>query len=221
MPHNENCKIQFKRTYFTLSELCNEWNITDEQMRYMLENNELKAYLRPALVFYIRDDEVVKRTNFRPIPIELSDLCRLLHDKVVDLELPQQTFPATYDDIVIRDIDRSEAEIKHSHLASGSQPLVLFLDNWTCFEYHGVRLSFGHTQAAVLKYLYEKLCAGNPLVGTKEVLNAVGAHCHHLNNLFNHKPLWKDLIVFPERGYCRLNVLNKEMVKHYQPSLFD
>jgi len=218
---NQQSKIYVHQSYFTLSELREEWNTTDEQLRYMLENQELPAYLRPALVVYTGDSAADLRSR-QPIPIALTDLCRLLHERAVKLKTMSTTYPATYDDIVVRQIDRCMVEAKYPNLStSGSQPLVLFSDNWTCFEYRGMRLTFGRTQGAALKYLYQKLREGTPLVGTKELLCVVGANCHHVNNLFRHKPLWRELIIFPERGYCQLNLPDGTKVQRHQPGLFD
>lgn len=214
-------KILVRQAYFTLSELRKEWNITDEQIRYMLENQELIAYLRPALAVYIKEnnDDFL---DCQPIPIPLVDLCRLLHDREVKLKLKSATYPATYEDIVVTEFDRCKTEVKYPNLlAGGILPLILFSDNWTCFEYQGKRFTFGRTQGNVLKYLYQKLCEGVPLVGTKELLAVVGSQCHHINNLFRHKKMWRELIIFPERGYCRLNLPDGVKVQRHQPTLFD
>lgn len=215
-------KICVRQAYFTLSELRKEWNITDEQIRYMLENQELLAYLRPALVVYTTEEHHDNLRDYQPIPIALADLCRLLHDREAKLKVKSSTYPATYEDIVVKEFDRCKAEAKYPNLvAGGILPLVLFSDNWTCFEYRGKRFTFGRTQGNALKYLYQKLREGAPLVGTKELLSVVGSQCHHINNLFHHKEMWRELITFPERGYCRLNLPDGVKVQKYQPTLFD
>ena len=213
-------KVFLYREYLTLAELRDEWNTTDEHIRYLIENAHLKVYLRPSLVFYVRE-KGKKDIVYEPIPINFPDLCRLLHDKSIILKKADKPISATYDDIVVKSIDRCKTEAEHPDLSNGEYPLILYSDNWTCFEFRGVRFTFGRTQGAALKYLYNKLRQGNPVVGTKELLDAVGAQCHHLNNLFHNKPMWKELITFPERGYCRLNLPNGVKIQHYQPSLFD
>ena len=219
--HSPTRKCFISRTYLTLSELRDEWNTTDEHIRYLIENRKLRAYLRPALVFYTNNN-VDYLNDYDPLPISHPDLCRLLRDREACIRIIEAHFNARYDDIVIKDSDRCMVEEEYPHLiSSGIWPLVLYSENWTCFEYKKRRYTFGHTQGAVLKYLYQQLRSGKPLVGTKELLNAVNAHCHHIANLFNHKPEWKNLIIFPERGYCRLNMPDKIIAQKYQPSLFD
>lgn len=218
--HNQ-AKIYVRQAYFTLSELQKEWNTTAEKIRYMIENQELPAYLRPALVVYA-DENHNNLRGYEPIPIALADLCRLLHDREAKLKMMSQTYPATYDDIVVKEIDRCKTEAKYPNLLlCGTMTVVLHSDNWTCLEFRGVRLTFGRTQGAALKHLYKKLREGAPLVGTKELLDVIGANCHHINNLFHQKPMWRELVSFPERGYCRLNLPDGTRVQRYQPTLFD
>ena len=207
-------KICVRRAYFTLHELRDEWKITDEQIRYLIENRRLPVFLRPSLAVYKQGAPDV------PMHIEFENVCKLLHEK----SLVINGVHATYEDLVVKDSDRHTAEVAHQNMLSGNcAPIVLFSENWTCFEFCGVRHTFGRKQAAVFKYLYQQLCAGTPIAGTKCVLHASGAQgCNHLSNLFHGQDsIWRVMISFPERGYCRLNIANKSQVQKHQPTLFD
>ncbi len=221
-----------KKDYFLLTEICAEWNISLEDMRYYSENNIIKVgvklyevearfykkafnenmeYNMPCKqekvsgVFYIRLKEVHNLFRYKEIELSKFETDDNVHD-FIELIPPEKKLRIHLDDLVITKIQKEKFEKTFDLLAS-KQPLRILNKNFERIEYKGKEYSFGQMQAKIFRDLFEAAKSENPWVLGKALLIDNNVSTIHLKTLFRNKGLvYKELIQSDCKGKYRLKI---------------
>jgi hypothetical protein len=84
-------------------------------------------------------------------------------------------------------------------------PLPQFEGNFRVVIWKGQKFTLGPKQAKVLRLLYQAYVRGEPWVGGKSLMFAVGSR-RHLSDLFKSQPYWSEWIIRDGRDRYRLNM---------------
>ncbi|MHA1540061.1 MAG: hypothetical protein ACTSXQ_06270 [Alphaproteobacteria bacterium] len=220
------------KRYFSLAEVCDEWNISLPDIRYYIETEAIKCgiKLHEVLVrFYkerFNDDmaynlpckqEVVSGVFYIP----LKDAHRLFRSKELEISKfetederydfialmpPEKRIKINLEDLIITRIQCERFE-KSFEVKRNKQPLRILNENFERIEYHGKQYSFGQMQAKVFRELFEAAKTENPWVIGKRVMIDNGSMTTHLKALFRNKgEIYRELILSDNKGKYRLNI---------------
>lgn len=226
--------MRIDKEYYTLPEILERWDIPEEDLVYLAEDDRLRLSARVFGVPLEFGDyeETAEGEHFR-VPFErqvYSGLVGLHARDVFQLyrcgELHVRDFRAPNADYVTL---RGEAEPVHVMIGdllltreerdrfeaqngfSAAQPAVDEEAFVASADYRDVRLGahgfkLGPIQAEVVRALHEAALAGTPWQSGKAILSRAGSRSLRMADVFKSKPDWRDLILSDRRGGYRLKL---------------
>ena len=225
--------MEIEKAYFTLPEVLNRWSMSETDLVYLAENDELRLSVRVFGVPLEFGDweETADGEAFR-IPYEQSWFSGLLdlyaHDvfqlfRCSEIYIKNfRTFQGSYariygnadpilvmiGDLLLRreERDRYEAETGFSRKAPGSNPIFNASPNYTEVRYGGYHFRFGPIQSQVVRALHEAARRGEPWQTGKALLSEAGSKSLKMADVFKSKEQWRSLIESDRRGKYRLKL---------------
>ncbi len=226
--------MHIDKSYFTLPEILERWQITEADLIYLAENDKLRLSVRVFGVPMEFGDyeEAADGQPFR-IPWEQSwysglldlhacDVYQLFRCGEVHLE-SFRTSKADYattwgdakpvlvmiGDLLLRREERDHFEIE-TGFSPGGQPMeeAAFINSADYLELrcNGCRFKLGPIQAEVVRALHEAAQAGAPWQNGKVILSRAGSKSLRMADVFKSQKDWRQLIRSDRRGGYRLNL---------------
>ncbi len=226
--------MRIDKSYFTLPEILERWQITETDLIYLAENDKLRLSVRvfgvPMEFGDIEDD--ARGEPFR-VPWEQSyfsglldlharDVFQLFRCGQIHLEsfrAPNAGYAQTWGDaqpilvmigdLLLRRDERDRFEIE-TRFASGGQPLEepTFIHSADYLEVwcKGCRFKLGPIQAEVVRALHTATQTGSPWQNGKAILSRAGSKSLRMADVFKSQKDWRNLIRSDLRGGYRLNL---------------
>lgn len=226
--------MHIEKSYFTLPEILERWQITEADLIYLAENDELRLSVR---VFGVQiefgDIEEDERGEPCKVPWEQSyhsglldlharDVFQLFRCGEVHLEnfrTPKAGYATTWGDaqpvlvmigdLLLRRDERDRFEIE-TGFSPGVQPMeeAPFIHSVDYFEVrcNGCRFKLGPIQAEVVRALHEAAQTGEPWQNGKAILSRAGSKSLRMADVFKSQKDWRRLIRSDRRGGYRLNL---------------
>ena len=216
---------RIRKSYYTLQELAEAWDLPPADLRYVIETGLLTvSVLIVGALMELGCYERMAEDRAVSIPYD-----RLHHDGVLDLHKRDvaclfregQIAPRHFrmgdgyarllreedviairaEDLLVRDEERRRFE--QETLARLSSDAIGYGD-FTDFVVKGRRYRFTVTQGRVLAFLHDAAQRGRPWQPGKAVLAASGSSSLKLCHLFKRHPEWRDLVETDGHGRYRL-----------------
>ena len=226
--------MHIEKQYFTLPEVLDRWQISEADLIYLAENDQLRLSVRVfgAPIEFGDVEETPEGERFR-VPWEqtryngLLDLhardvfqlfrCGELH--VSAFRTRRADYATTFDDaksvlIMIGDLlltreERDRFEIE-TGFSSGGKPMeeATFIHSADYFEVrcNGCRFKLGPIQAEVVRALHAAALAGEPWQNGKAILFGAGSRSLRMADVFKSQANWRRLIRSDRRGGYRLDI---------------
>lgn len=226
--------MHIDKSYFTLPEILDRWQITEADLIYLAENDKLRLSVRVfgVPIEFGGFEEGADGEPFR-VPWEQSfysglldlharDVFHLFRCGEVYLEsfrTPKAEYAEIWDDaqpvlVMIGDLllkrnERDRFEIE-SGFSSVGQPMEepIFIHSADYFEVRcsGCRFKLGPIQAEVVRALHKAAQAGAPWQNGKAILSGAGSKSLRMADVFKSQKDWRHLIRSDRRGGYRLNL---------------
>ena len=225
--------MEIEKAYFTLPEILERWSISDADLVYLAENDQLRLSIR---VFHLPlefgDYEETHEGERFSVPWEQGYFNGLLdlhvHDvfqlfrhgevRVGHFRTPRAHYACLHGareaitvrkrDLLLRreERDRFEAETGFAGALPGSPPDAGFhaSADYQDVRCNGQRFRLGAIQAQVVRALHEAAQRGAPWQNGKVLLAAAGSRSLKMADVFKSKPNWRMLIESDGRGAYRL-----------------
>ena len=226
--------MHIDKSYFTLPEILERWQITEADLIYLAENDKLRLSVRvfgaPMEFGDIEEDD---RGGTHRVPWEQSYYSGLLdlHARdvfqlfrcgevhLVSFRTPKADYATTWGDakpvlvmigdLLLRRDERDRFEIE-TGFAPGGQPMeeATFIHSADYLEVrcNGCRFKLGPIQAEVVRALHEAAQAGAPWQNGKAILSRSGSKSLRMADVFKSQKDWRQLIRSDRRGGYRLNL---------------
>ena len=226
--------MHIDKSYFTLPEILERWQISETDLIYLAENDKLRLSVRVfGLALEFGDVEQDTRGQPCHVPWEQScfsgllelharDVFQLFRCGEVHLDCfrtPRADYAATWGDakpvlIAIGDLllsrherDRFEVETGFS---AGGKPLeeATFIHSADYLEVrcNGCRFKLGPIQAEAVRVLHESAQGAEPWQNGKVILSRAGSKSLRMADVFKSQKDWRQLIRSDRRGRYRLNL---------------
>ena len=224
--------MHIDKSYFTLPEILERWQITEADLIYLAENDKLRLSVRVfGVPIEFGDYEEAADGEPYRVPHEQShysglldlharDVFQLFRCGEVHLEsfrTPKADYTTTWGDaqpvlvmigdLLLRRDERDRFEIE-TGFSPGGQPMeeATFIHSADYFEVrcNGCRFKLGPIQAEVVRALHEAAGRGEPWQSGKAILAAVGSRSLKMSDVFKSKKNWRLLIESDGRGAYRL-----------------
>ena len=226
--------MHIEKLYYTLPEIIQRWSISEEDLIYLAENDQLRLSVRVFGVpvefgsYEETPDGQVHRVPSERRPLSgLLDLhahdvfqlfrCGELHltgfrlsgaDYAVVTDEAKAVF-VLIGDLLLKREERDRFEVQSGFAAGGHA-----VDAGTFVASHdyqevlcnGHKFRLGPIQAQVVRVLHEAAEVGEPWQNGKKILTAAGSRCLKMSDVFKSKNNWRELIRSDRRGGYRLNV---------------
>lgn len=219
------------KSYFTLAETLDRWQLGDPDLLYLVENGDLTLSIR-AIGLPVQRGTVAfdEHGQCRPAvdgvdridgPIDLSgaDAATILKHGA----RPIRYFAAEYGqyrecllepivvdriDLVVRKEERDRVELIHGlgDRARTAAELFRHAADYSELSLGDLKLRLGPLQAGVVAILHQAHASDCPWRHGKELLAVVGSASMRLSDLFKSKPGWRKLIRSDGRGRYRLAI---------------
>lgn len=223
--------MRIDKSYFTLPEILERWQITETDLIYLAENDKLRLSVRVfGVPMEFGDIEEDARGEPFRVPWEQSyfsglldlharDVFQLFRCGQIHLEsfrAPNAGYAQTWGDaqpilvmigdLLLRREERDRFEIE-TRFASGGQPMEepTFTHSPDYLEVHckGCRFKLGPIQAEVVRALHAASQAGAPWQNGKAILSRAGSKSLRMADVFKSQKDWRNLIRSDLRGgYC-------------------
>ena len=222
------------KSYFTLPEILDRWQVTEADLIYLAENDKLRLSVRVFGVSMEFGDheESAEGGPFR-IPLEQSCYSGLLDLHACDVyhlfrcgEIHLSSFRtprADYalllgdaqpvfvliGDLLLRREERDRFEVE-SGFSAGGPPIeeLTFVASAGYQEVrcNGCRFKLGPIQAEVVRALHDAALKDEPWQNGKAVLSRAGSKSLRMADVFKSQAHWRQLIRSDRRGGYRLNL---------------
>jgi hypothetical protein len=221
------------KTYFTLEEIEERWQLPHRDVVYLAENGLLKLSVRLFDVRLERGEfEDMGNGDWARIPTDqrwfsgLQDLrehdaFRLFRDGQIRVEVfaapdheycyllePTDSITIRTSDAVIRREERDRVERQHGLVRAGTPrgPVFQQVNDYSEVRLSGLVFHLGQVQARVVKQLHKAALTGEPWCIGKALLMSAGSACTRLADLFKSQRHWRQLIESDRRGRYRLRL---------------
>lgn len=210
-------RIILKKNYLTIVELMERWQKTIHDIQYVVENGEIKLYVRPLLIEASRNSPLpcpaLERLKHAPLyPIDIYKLFHSKNDRVPikqlqgmsAKELLKYTIEICFDDMIVwfADVEKFEQE----YGSDAVEAFVLLSPDYRAFKIQDEEIRFGDKQAAIAKYLHERLKTTDPWVHGKELMHVAKSASWKIQSLFCKHKNWRKAILSNGRGYYKFNL---------------
>jgi hypothetical protein len=225
--------MEIQKSYFTLPEILDRWSISEADLIYLAENDELRLSVRVfGVPLELGDyEETADGEPFR-VPWQQSRYSGVLdlhaHDvfqlfrcgefRVSEFRTPRADYATLWGDAepvlaMIGDLllrreerDRFEGETGFS----GAEASAMTSAFSATADYNEVRCNdlqfrLGPIQAQVVRALHAAALAGEPWQSGKAILSAAGSKSLKMSDVFKSQKHWRELIDSNGRGAYRLN----------------
>lgn len=225
--------MEIEKSYFVLSEILTRWSISEEDLIYLAENDELSLSIRVfGLPLEFGDYEEGEGGRLFRIPTD-----RQFFSGVVDLHARDvfhlfrsgeahlsefRALDADYaaiwglaephyvviGDLLMRRDERDRYEVKKGFSVGGHMEEQAFIASRDYSEVrcNGHRFQLGPIQAAVVRALHRGAQAGKPWQNGKNILSEARSKSLRMSDVFKSKGNWRDLILSDRRGNYRINI---------------
>ncbi|MEN9314027.1 MAG: hypothetical protein RIS35_420 [Pseudomonadota bacterium] len=226
--------MRIDKSYFTLPEILERWQITETDLIYLAENDKLRLSVRVfGVPMEFGDIEEDARGEPFRVPWEQSyfsglldlharDVFQLFRCGQVHLEsfrAPNAGYAETWGDaqpilvmigdLLLRREERDRFEIA-TRFATGGQSMEesTFIHSADYLEVRckGCRFKLGPIQAEVVRALHTASQAGTPWQNGKAILSRAGSKSLRMADVFKSQKDWRNLIRSDLRGGYRLNL---------------
>ena len=226
--------MHIEKSYFTLPEILDRWQISEADLIYLAENDRLRLSVR---VFGVQmefgdhektADGAVHRVPWEQTPysglldLHACDVYQLFRCGEVHLDRFQTT-RADYavttgevepvfvmiGDLLLRREERDRFEIESGFSTRSSpieEPAFIVSSDYQDVRCNGHRFRLGPIQAQVVQALHRAALAGEPWQNGKTILQAAGSRSLKMSDVFKSQKGWRHLIQSDRRGAYRLNV---------------
>lgn len=226
--------MHIDKSYFTLPEILERWQITEADLIYLAENDKLRLSVR---VFGVpmefgdyeegADGEPCRvpwEQNYYSglLDLHARDVFQLFRCGEVHLasfRTPSADYAETWGDaqpilvmigdLLLRREERDRFEIE-TRFATGGQPMEepTFIHSVDYLEVRckGCRFKLGPIQAEVVRALHAASQAGTPWQNGKAILSHAGSKSLRMADVFKSQKDWRNLIQSDLRGGYRLNL---------------
>lgn len=220
------------KTYFTLEEIEERWQLPHRDIVYLVENGLLTLSVRVSNVrLELGEYQELAKGDRDRLPTDqhwfsgLRDLAqhdafRLFRDGHADVDqfrapaghycdlLAPDSIPIRVCDVVIRREERDRVESRHGLVRAGTPrgPAFQQLNDYGEVHLSGLIFKLGSLQSQVVKQLHKAALTGEPWCDGKTLLHTAGSACTRLADLFKSQRHWRQLIESDRRGRYRLRL---------------
>lgn len=206
--HNRKIKnmarIKIHKKFLSIPELITRWECTAHDIQYIIEDGEIRVYIRPVAVEAAISPlfSFTEEDKIRVCPISAIDVHRAFSNSqgTTTISFNEQTVNIVFSDLIILTEDIEQYEKTHS------DAFVLLSPDYRQFMIRGQLITMGTKQAAVVRYLHERSQTDNPWVHGKELMKLAGSESWKIQNLFGGHKNWRAAITSDGRGYYKLNI---------------
>lgn len=226
--------MHIEKSYFTLPEILERWQITEADLIYLAENDQLRLSIRVFSVpIEFGDVEEDPRGGSFKVPWEQSNYSGLLDLHARDVfqlfrcgEIHLESFrtpKADYaerlsdgppvlvmiGDLLLRRDERDRFEIETGFSSDGQQtdePIFIHSADYLELRCNGRRFKLGPIQAEVVRALHEAAQVGAPWQNGKAILSRAGSKSLRMADVFKSQKDWRHLIRSDRRDGYRLNL---------------
>lgn len=226
--------MQIDKLYFTLPEILDRWAITEADLVYLAENDQLRLSVRVfGVPIEMGDYEIAGDGTPLSIPWHQSPYSGLLDLHAPDVfqlfrcgEIQVREFRAScaayasvmdgaegvsimIGDLLMRRDERDRFEVRKGFRASeATNEDNAFIAS---ADYHEIRCNsiqfrLGPIQAEVVRLLHEAAQKDEPWQSGKRVLEIAGSRSMKMSDVFKSQAEWRELIKSNRRGAYRLNI---------------
>lgn len=224
--------MEIEKAYFTLSAIRERWSISEDDLVYLAENDQLRLSIRVfGLPLEFGDHD--EGEDGRPVPVPTDqrlfsgvvDLhaCDVFHlfrcgeahlrefrtprAGTVTLRGSVEPLYVVIGDLLMRRDERDRYEIKSGFSFGGQleHRTFIVMRDYSEVRCNGHRFQLGPIQAAVVKALHRGAQAGKPWQNGKNILSEARSKSLRMSDVFKSKKNWRDLIRSDGRGNYRLN----------------
>lgn len=227
--------MEIEKSYFTVPEILERWTMSEADLVYLAENDQLTLSIRVFnLPLEFGDYEETRDGERFPVPWEQGRFNGLLDLHAHDVfqlfrhgEIQSGHFRSSRADyacltgarehITIRkrdlllrreERDRFEAETGFAGAAAGPRPGAFHASaDYQDIRGNGQHFRLGAIQAQVVRALHEAANRGEPWQSGKAILAAAGSRSLKMSDVFKSKKNWRLLIEWNGRGAYRLSGL--------------
>ena len=224
--------MEIEKSYFTLPEILERWAMSEADLVYLAENDQLRLSIRVFnLAVELGDYEETPEGERFSVPFERGPFNGLLdlhaHDvfqlfRHGEVKLSRfRSHKADYAcltgerelitvrqrDLFLRrdERDRFEAETGFAGAAAGPRPGAFHASaDYQDVRCNGQHFRLGAIQAQVVRALHEAAVCGEPWQSGKAILAAAGSRSLKMSDVFKSKKNWRLLIESDGRGAYRL-----------------
>lgn len=226
--------MHIEKSYFTLPEILDRWQIAEADLIYLAENDRLRLSVRVfGVPMEFGDyDETTEGEPFR-VPWEqtrysgLLDLhacdvyqlfrCGEIHLR--DFRTPRADYATTWGDaqpvlvmigdLLLRREERDRFEVESGFSGAGQateKPTFIHSADYLEIRCNGCQFKLGPIQAEVVRALHEAALADAPWQNGKAILSRAGSKSLRMADVFKSQKNWRQLIRSDRRGGYRLNL---------------
>lgn len=226
--------MHIEKLYFTLPEILDRWRITEADLIYLAENDQLRLSVRVfGVPIEFGDIEEAPEGEAFRVPWEqtrysgLLDLhacdvfqlfrCGELHLSV--FRTPRADYATTWNDaqpvfVLIGDLLLTREERDRFEIATGFSagdhasevPTFIYSVDYQEVRCNGDRFKLGPIQAEVVRALHAAALAGEPWQNGKAILCGAGSKSLRMADVFKSQKNWRRLIRSDRRGGYRLDI---------------
>lgn len=225
--------MEIEKEYFPLSEILRRWSISEDDLIYLAENDQVRLSIRVfglPLEFGDTEQTGVGRTFRIPtdrrmfnglVDLHARDVFHLFRSgeaHLSEFRPIQSDYASLWEsveplyvvigDLLLRRDERDRYEITTGFSAGAQIEEPTFIANRDCTEVRcsGHRFRLGPIQAAVVQALHRAAQAGQPWQNGKLILSEAQSRSLRMSDVFKSKDNWRDLIRSDRRGNYRLNI---------------
>jgi hypothetical protein len=226
--------MHIEKSYFTLPEVLDRWQITEADLIYLAENDQLRLSVRVfGVPMEFGDIEETSHGEAFRMPWEQTRYSGLLDLHASDVfqlfrcgELHLNSFRTPHADyartfggvapvlVLIGDLlltreERDRFEIETGFSAgdhAGEAPTFIHSADYQEVRCNGDRFKLGPIQAEVVRALHAAALAGEPWQNGKAILSVAGSKSLRMADVFKSQANWRRLIRSDRRGGYRLNI---------------
>lgn len=226
--------MHIEKIYYTLPEILSRWSISEDDLVYLAENDELRLSVRVfGVPVEFGDYEEVAVGERHRLPWEQTRYSGLLDLHAYDVfqlfrcgEIHLREFRTSradyatlmgeaepvlviIDHLLLRreERDRFEVETGFSRRGRGAEDQTFIASgDYQEIRCNGHRFKLGPIQAEVVRALHDAAQAGQPWQNGKAILSQAGSKSLRMADVFKSQTNWRQLIRSDRRGGYRLNL---------------
>ena len=226
--------MQIDKAYFTLPEVLDRWQITEADLIYLAENDELRLSVRvfgTPIAFGTCEEDADgppvrvpgERSSYSGLlDLHARDVYQLFRCGEVHLDrfrTPGAGRAATrgegatvlvmIGDLLLRRDERDRFEIETGFSSGGrgmEEGAFIHSADYVEIRCHGRRFRLGPIQAEVVRALHQAARAGQPWQNGKTLLSRAGSRSLRMADVFKSQTEWRQMIRSDSRGGYRLNL---------------